>query len=190
VIDVIFCARLRSRLSDELHRQAQQGALVKITIRSQPSRCIQSFLLLIVLTSLTGCSMLRPKIEPIRLMITTVAMTSPDMFNQRFMVHMHVENPNDREIAINGVDYKLFLQGDGFAEGLANVHFKLPAKGEQDVNLPVSTAFASSFARLISRLGGSKRLEYVMEGTMMTDISMLKKVPFRESGTAELSVLR
>lgn len=159
-------------------------------IRLPSTHRAASLLLLAALMSLSGCTMLRPKIEPIRLMITTVAMTSPDMFNQQFLVHMRVENPNDREIVVSGVDYKLFLQGDGFADGLANTKFTLPPKGELDVNLPVRTAFASSFARLISRLGGSKRLEYVIEGTLMTDISMYKKVPFRESGTADLSVLR
>ncbi len=163
---------------------------MKTISRSLSAHHAASLLLLAVMVSMSSCTMLRPKVEPIRLMITTVAMTSPDMFNQQFLVHMHVENPNDREILVSGVDYKLFLQGDGFAEGLANTKFKLPPKGEQDVNLPVSTAFASSFARLISRLGGSKRLQYVIEGTLLTDISMYKKVPFRESGTAELSVLR
>ncbi len=146
--------------------------------------------LVLLVVALQGCSTLRPKLEPIRLMISSVVMTSPDMFNQQFVVRMHVENPNDREIAVQSVDYKLFLQGDGFADGVSNRSFKLPAKGEQDVDLPVRTAFTSSFGRLISRLNGSKRVEYVIEGTLQTDITLLKKIPFRESGTAELAVMR
>jgi LEA14-like dessication related protein len=146
--------------------------------------------LVLLVIALPGCSTLRPKLEPIRLMIISIGMTSPDMFSQQFLVRMHVENPNDREIDIKGVDYKLVLQGDAFADGVSTKGFKLPAKGEQDVDLPVRTAFTSSFGRLISRLNGSKRVEYVIEGTLLTDISMLKKIPFRESGTAELTVMR
>jgi LEA14-like dessication related protein len=151
------------------------------------SRCFAAALALLVLG---GCSTLRPKLEPLRLMITSVGMTSPDMFNQQFLVHLHIENPNDREIAIKGIEYKLFLQGDSFSDGFSNKPVKLPPKGEEEFDMTVRTNFMSSLGRLVSRLNGSKKVEYIIEGTLLTDISMLKKIPFRETGTVDLLVQR
>lgn len=146
--------------------------------------------MVVMLLSLSACSTFRPKLEPLKLMITSVGMTSPDIFNQQFLVRLHIENPNDREIEIKGIDYKLFLQGDSFSDGMYSKAFKLPAKGEQEFDMSVKTNFMSSMGRLVSRLNGSKKVDYIFEGTLFTDISMLKKIPFRESGTVDLVVKR
>jgi len=138
-----------------------------------------------VLFALAGCSAFRPKIEPLRLMVVMAGMTSTDMFSQSFLVRLHVENPNDREIAVKGIDYQLFLQGDSFAEGLTNRPFKLAAKGETEFDMTVRTNFMSSIGRLVSRLNGARKVDYSIEGTVLTDI---KKIPFRETGTVELVI--
>jgi LEA14-like dessication related protein len=143
-------------------------------------------LLLGLMALLAGCTAFRPKIEPLRLMITSAGPTSTDMFSQSFLVRLHVENPNDREIAVTGIDYQLFLQGDSFAEGLTNRPFKLGPKGETEFDMTVRTNFMSSVGRLMSRLGGSRKVEYSIEGTVLTDITMMKKIPFRETGSVEL----
>jgi len=101
-----------------------------------------------------------------------------------------VQNPNDREIAIKGIDYQLFLQGDSFAEGVSNKPFKLPALGETEFDMTVRTNFMSSIGRLMSRLNGAKKVQYTIEGTVFTDITMMKKIPFRESGAVDLTTLR
>jgi Conserved secreted protein len=143
---------------------------------------------LAALFALAGCSTFRPKIEPLRLMVVTAGMTSTDMFSQSFLVRLHVENPNDREISVKGIDYQLFLQGDSFAEGLTNRPFKLAAKGETEFDMTVRTNFMSSIGRLVSRLNGARKVDYSIEGTVLTDITMMKKIPFRETGTVELVI--
>lgn len=141
---------------------------------------------LFVFVALSGCSALAPKIETPRLMLVSAAMTSGDLFSQTFLVRLHVENPNDRELPVRGIEYELFLQGDSFAEGLSNRPFVVPARGETEFDLTVRTHFVSSIGRLLSRLGGKDKVEYVLEGKVLTDIGMLKKVPFRETGTVNL----
>jgi hypothetical protein len=37
---------------------------------------------------------------------------SADMFAQQFMVRVKVDNPNDLEIAVSGLEYDIFLMGD------------------------------------------------------------------------------
>ena len=135
---------------------------------------------------LTACS--TPKLAVPKLALVQVAMTSPDIFNQQFMVRLSVENPNDQELPITGVDYKLFLEGDGFAEGLSNKPFTVPAKGDADFDMIVTTHFVSSTGRLVSRLNGRDQVQYVFEGKLLTSISGMKSIPFQETGSAAFKV--
>jgi LEA14-like dessication related protein len=139
---------------------------------------------------LAACNALRPKLEVPRLTLVRIAMTSADIFNQQFLVRVSVQNPNDRELAITGIDYKLFLEGDSFAEGVSNRPFKVPANGETDFDMTVRTNFVSGVARLMSRLNGRDQVQYVVEGKVLTDISMMKKIPFQESGTVSIGTLK
>lgn len=146
--------------------------------------------LIVLFAILSGCSALAPKIETPRLMLVSAAMTSGDIFSQTFLLRMHVQNPNDRELPINGIDYQLFLEGDSFAEGVTDRPFVVPALGETEFDLTVQTNFVSSIGRLLSRLNGKDKVQYVIEGKVLTDIGMFKKVPFRESGTVDLTTMR
>jgi len=140
--------------------------------------------------SVAGCGMLGPKLEVPQLTLVRIAMTSADIYNQQFLVRMHVENPNDRELPIRGIDYELFLEGDSFAEGVSNKPFVVPAKGETEFDVIVRTNFVSGVARLMSRLNGRQQVQYVFEGKVLTDISMAKKIPFQESGTVSLGIMK
>jgi LEA14-like dessication related protein len=139
---------------------------------------------------LSGCAALRPDLEVPQLSLVSVALTSADIFNQSFIVKVNVENPNDRELPIKGIDYKLFLEGDSFAEGESSKAFTVHANGDIDFDLTVRTNFVSGAGRLLSRLNGRDQVNYVVEGKLLTDISMLKKIPFQETGTVSLKVLR
>ena len=138
-------------------------------------RSLAGALLGAVAVCLAACS--TPKLAVPKLALVSVAMTSADIFNQQFMVRVNVQNPNDRELPITGIDYKLFLEGDAFAEGLSNKPFTVPAQGDTDFDMTVRTNFVSGIARLMSRLNGRDQVQYVFEGTVLTDISMAKKIP-------------
>jgi len=144
----------------------------------------------IVLCALASCSAFAPKIETPRLSLVSVGMMSADIFNQQFRVRMHVQNPNDRDIPVNGLDYELFLEGDSFAEGVSNQPFVIPALGETEFDLTVRTNFVSSIGRLVSRLNGRTQVNYVLEGKVLTDIGMFNKIPFRETGSVDLSTMK
>ncbi|HLS80522.1 MAG TPA: LEA type 2 family protein [Steroidobacter sp.] len=133
-----------------------------------------------------GCASIAPKIETPRLTIVRVAMTSADIFSQQFLVRLHVQNPNDRDLPVRGVDYRLFLEGDSFAEGVSQRPFVVPALGETEFDMTVRTNFVSGIGRLLSRLGGRSDVQYVFEGKVLTDLGMIRSVPFRESGSVNL----
>jgi LEA14-like dessication related protein len=139
------------------------------------------------LLAVVACSTFGPKLEAPRLTLVRVAMTSGDIFSQQFLVRLHVQNPNDRDLPVRGIDYQLFLQGDSFAEGVSNKPFVVPALGETEFDMTVRTNFVSGVGRLLSRLNGRDQVDYVLEGKVLTDLGMIKKIPFQESGTVSLA---
>ncbi|WP_129781486.1 LEA type 2 family protein [Peristeroidobacter soli] len=151
------------------------------------ARCL---LILALAVGINGCSALRPDLKAPRLALIAVAMTSGDVFNQQFLIRMNVENPNDRDLPIKGLDYKVFLEGDGFAEGKLNKPFVIPANGEIDFDMTVKTNFVSGVGRLLSRLNGRTQVNYSIEGDLLTDIRFLKKIPFEETGSVNLATMR
>jgi LEA14-like dessication related protein len=141
--------------------------------------------LLLAVAACTGLGDLQtPQLE-----VLCVQMMSTDMFAQRFVVRLHVQNPNDVELPVRGIDYKLFLMGDQFAEGVTNESFVLPALGEAEFDMTVTTNFVSSLGRLVSRMGGGKLedVDYELAGTLMIDKGMVRKIPFNKRGTVDFT---
>jgi LEA14-like dessication related protein len=140
---------------------------------------------ILAITACTGVGDLQtPTLE-----VVSVQMLSTDMFAQRFTLRMHVQNPNNVELPVKGIDYKLILMGDQFAEGMTNEPFVLPALGEAEFDMTVTTNFVSSFGRLISRMGGGRLedIDYELAGTLMLDKGFVRKIPFNKRGTVDFT---
>ncbi len=137
---------------------------------------------------LASCTTMRdlkaPSVE-----LVGVQVLSSDMFAQRFKVRARVHNPNDLELAIRGLDYQIFMMGDSFAEGMSNESFVLPALGDAEFDMLVTTNFVSSFGRLLSRVSGGKlkAVEYEITGKVLLEKGMMKKIPFNHRGTVDFT---
>ena len=148
---------------------------------------IKGLLCLCVLV-LSGCATVN--FESPKLSVVSVGMVSADVFSQQFRIRLHVSNPNDRDLPIKGIEYKLFLQGDSFAEGLSNQPFLVPALGEAEFDTVVRTNFMSSIGRMLSKLNSSDdgKVQYAFIGTVLLSKGVLRKIPFSEQGMVDLSI--
>ncbi|HET7204935.1 MAG TPA: LEA type 2 family protein [Steroidobacteraceae bacterium] len=146
-------------------------------------------LLATTVAMLGGCSAFAPKLETPQLSLLGIQMMSTDMFAQKFRVRVKVENPNDLELPVRGLDYQIILMGDSFAEGVSSDRFVVPAKGEAEFDMVVTTNFVSSLGRLISRVGGGKLedLDYEIAGEVLLDKGFVKKIPFNHHGTVDIA---
>lgn len=145
--------------------------------------------LLLAALVVAGCSTFASKLETPRLSLLGIQMMSTDMFAQKFRVRVKVENPNDVELPVRGLDYKIFLMGDSFAEGMSTERFVVPALGEAEFDMVITTNFVSSLGRLISRVGGGKleNLDYEIAGNVMLERGMIKKIPFAHHGKVDVA---
>jgi LEA14-like dessication related protein len=152
-------------------------------------RFVLRALLLAILITVASCAALAPKLETPTFSVLGVQMTSGDMFSQLFKVRVKVENPNDIEVPVKSIDYTLFLMGDRFGEGATDHSFVLPARGEAEFDMLLTTNFMSAMGRLVSRMGGNKleNVEYEVAGTLHLDKGFVRNIPFNHKGLVNFS---
>jgi LEA14-like dessication related protein len=156
------------------------------------SKIIRAIVVGLLSVALSACAMMRPDLQAPELSLVSASLASADIFSQQFNLRLQVENPNDRDLPVKGIDYKLFLEGDAFAEGMSTAPFVVPARGETEFDLSVRTNFMSSIGRLLSRIerNDSSRVRYALSGEVLVDIPFVGAIPFNETGTVDLGTFR
>jgi LEA14-like dessication related protein len=130
---------------------------------------------------LAGCAaanLQAPEITP-----TTVELIDAQVLEQRFKVQLHVQNPNDRALPIKSVSCTLAVSGVDVGHGESTEPFSVPARGEGDFDMVVTTNLATSMPNLLLRLAQGKELPtYRLSGTVNPDIRFMPSIPFEKSG--------
>ena len=123
-----------------------------------------------------------PEITP-----TAVELTDVALDQQHFKVTLHVQNPNDRALPIKSVKVALEIEGVEVGRGESTEPFNVPAHGETDFDMIVTTNVASSLPDLLVRVvRGGKLPSYHISGTVNPDIAYLPPIPFWKSGQITL----
>jgi len=145
-----------------------------------------------LLTSLlaSGCATVPRDIEPPKISIANIAPKDLALFEQRFDVQLRIQNPNDKELGINGLRCEIELNGKEFGNGMSGERVKVPRFGSEVVNVEVITSLGS-FLRQVQNLGSSgssaeNKLIYRLKGTAFVDSPSSFKLPFDEKGEVDL----
>lgn len=133
---------------------------------------------------LPGCALFAPKLETPKLSLQGIRMLEANLFEQRLEVRLRVQNPNDRELPVRGLDLEFELGGEKFATGVSAREFTVPALGEAEFDMRVTANVATALLRML-RAGDGRRetLDYVIRGKLRTKLGLLRTVPFEEKGT-------
>jgi LEA14-like dessication related protein len=130
---------------------------------------------------LAGCAAVNfqaPAVTP-----TSVELMDAQVLEQRFKVQLHVQNPNDRPLPIKSVSCTLEVSGVDVGHGESSEPFTIPAQGEGDFDMIVTTNFATSVPNLLLRLAQGKELPtYRLSGKVNPDIRFMPSIPFEKSG--------
>lgn len=142
---------------------------------------------LIIAAVLVACA-LAPKLEPPKLSIVGVQIVSADLFTQRLKVRVHVQNPNDRALPVKGLEYTIEVEGEQFASGESAASFEVPALGEAEFDMNVTTNLAGAVVKLLARgpnaLG--QEVSYRLSGKVSLSEGLFRSIPFDERGTFKL----
>jgi LEA14-like dessication related protein len=142
-------------------------------------------LMALALTLLAGCAAL-PRLEAPKLSVTGITVQSADVFAQRLLVRMRVMNPNARELAVKGISYRIEVNEAELGDGATNAPFIVPAMGEAEFDVQVTTNLAGTLARLLLRRGSQDALNYRLVGNVALTSGFLRRIPFDERGSVKL----
>jgi LEA14-like dessication related protein len=142
---------------------------------------------LIVSLGLAACAF-TPKFEPPKLTVVDAQLGSGDLFSQQLKVRMHVVNPNDRALPVRALEYTLEVDGQQLASGVSATSFVVPALGETDFDMNVTTNLAGTLLKLIARgsQGTMDAVPYHLTGKVSLSEGWLRSIPFDQRGTFKL----
>ena len=133
---------------------------------------------------LGGCA--AAKFEAPKLSVVSAKVLSADLFSQRVLVHMHVANPNDRELPIKSITYRIEVPEGELANGESTAPFVVPALGEAEFDVQVTANLAPTLLRFAHGGKNSSKLDYHLVGKVALSSGFVRSIPFDEHGSFDL----
>lgn len=132
---------------------------------------------------LGGCATMAGLSEAPRVRLVSITPVDVQLFEQRFLVILQVQNPNARDITIRGLDYEIAVNDKPFAQGVSGKPLSVPAYGESTAEVEV----VSTLERLLEQLQelgyrGKPSLDYAISGHVNID-GIPIPVPFEYQNT-------
>jgi LEA14-like dessication related protein len=147
---------------------------------------VRGLLVLGVFAFLAGGCASPFQLEAPNLSVVSIKLQTADIFSQRVLVRMRVQNPNARSLPIKGITYRIEVNGADLAEGSSNTPFEVPAMGEAEFDAQLTANLASALAQFLSRKGSQDSVEYRLVGSVALSSGFLRRIPFDERGSIKL----
>lgn len=141
-------------------------------------------LLLALLALVSACSTLQ--LEAPQMDIVDVKFLGGDFNAQKLRVRLRVTNPNDRELPVKGITYKMQVDGKDFASGESESAFVVPALGSTEFDVSMNANMANALLGLLSGKRKSGEVPYKLTGKVSLASGALRSIPFSKDGSVKL----
>lgn len=146
---------------------------------------------LLLLLALAGCATVPTEIERPRLELVDVEVRELGLLQQRYAIRLRAQNPNPIALPIQGITYSIALDGAQFASGVSSLPFRIPAYGESEVEIELSTSLLRTGQWLLDRFRtGDTAVTYQISGDIDVGLGRIGRIPFEEQGSVDLSLER
>ena len=135
------------------------------------------------LTALGGCAGLRLGMQKPEVTVANIRLLDGNLLEQRFLLTLRVMNPNTSEIAIEGLTFKVDLNGQPFAKGVGNQPVVVPRLGEAMVEVTATTGLGG-LLRQLKAFKGREKVDYRISGRLVT--GNFGGIDFDQTGEVEL----
>ena len=133
---------------------------------------------LLAVLNLPGCASWLMRGEAPEVLVTNVTPLEASAFEQRLQVDLRIRNPNDFDLAVTGIDFRLDLNGNRLARGLGNKELVVPRLSDAVTSVETSTSTLQVVRQLLS-FSGDQSFTYHVAGVLHTKEGRL---PFDSSG--------
>ncbi len=135
------------------------------------------------LTALGGCAGLQLGMKKPEVTVANIRLLDGNLLEQRFLLTLRVMNPNTSEIAIEGLTFKVDLNGQPFAKGVGNQPVVIPRLGEAMVDVTATTGLGG-LLRQFKAFKGREKVDYRISGRLVT--GSFGGIDFDQTGEVEL----
>ena len=139
----------------------------------------------VALLAVAGCASIS-SLEPPEVRVTSLQMLDPQQgsFEQRFAVGLRLLNPNDRPLAVNGLNFELDVNDRRLASGVTDRAFELPRLGEAETSVIVTTSLFDVLGQALeiaARQDAS--MSYRLRGRLHLGSGFVRTIPFDHKGS-------
>lgn len=143
------------------------------------------------LVFLTGCSGfgLDQVVERPDVRVTNARLVNTDLTAANLLVEFEVDNPNGVALVLDGVDYRLRVNGEPFLDGRRGERTRIAARERSTFELPLTLRYTDVLRVVDSFRGeGARRPRYQLDADFEFDVPVLGvvTVPVRETGDIPL----
>ncbi|HEY0510529.1 MAG TPA: LEA type 2 family protein [Thermoanaerobaculia bacterium] len=148
-------------------------------------------LLAAVLFVLAGCSGLGSlaRMEQPRVDVTGLKLAGTTLSGADVIVQFQVDNPNDVALVLDGIGYKLRLNGQPLLDGSYDRRTEIAAAGRTAVELPVTIRF-DDLLRVVRTLGNRRNPDYDLEADLRFAVPVLGEITVPVTQTGKVPVDR
>jgi LEA14-like dessication related protein len=104
---------------------------------------------------------------------------------QHLKLRLHVHNPNDRELAVKGLEYTIEIAGQHAASGESAASFVVPPRGDAEFDTNLTTNLAGAALKLLGQGPNAlaQEVPYRLSGKVSLASGWWRSIPFDERGT-------
>ena len=136
--------------------------------------------------AVAGCATLSGLDAP-RVSVSNITPQDMTLFEQKFLVALRIQNPNDVPLGVKGMTFNLDLNGKSFASGLSSKQVTIPRFGSEVVEVEVFSGLTGILKQLQGfAAGGPPSFTYRLRGKAYLDQPASITLPFDEQGEIEL----
>ncbi|MDN4545463.1 MULTISPECIES: LEA type 2 family protein [unclassified Pseudomonas] len=146
-------------------------------------RFLQTFTLFLFL-GLGGCASWFSSDEPDpEVHLVKVEVVRARLLDQKFILHFRVDNPNDSDLTVRGLEYRIHLADILLAEGEHEQWFTVRPKHSVYFKVPIRTNLWPRVKDLVKQLKNPKQgIPYRLEGEMETGLFIAHYVHLTRNG--------
>ncbi len=123
-------------------------------------------LVLALATLLTSCAQLVPQKQP-EVSLIAIKRLEPNGFEQRFLIQLRLHNPNKQSLPLEGLHYRLSLNGQPLVEGDSGALPPIAGLSDVPVELEARLNLISALGQLASLLSRPQEtLNYQLEADL------------------------
>lgn len=152
-------------------------------------RIIRTLLLGLALALLSGCAGLLARPVPPQVNIVAISLTDANLFEQRYHIKLRLQNPNDFDLSIDGVQFQVQLNGRPFASGISSAPVSVPRFGMAVIEIDAVSTLAE-VARQLNDIvmGQTQGVRYTLTGKVHLARPAME-LPFHQEGDMKLPSL-